>query len=46
MGHWSYISAITKESLKSIDPLAFWTMHEDVALVSAAVRVDAEGYFI
>jgi hypothetical protein len=26
--------------------LAFWTMHEDVALVSAAVRVDAEGYFI
>jgi hypothetical protein len=31
---------------KPIDPWAFWTKHEDGALVSAAVRVDAEGYLI
>jgi hypothetical protein len=29
-----------------MDPWAYWTKHEDDAFVSAAVRVDAQGYFI
>jgi hypothetical protein len=31
---------------RPIDPWAYWTKHEDGALVSAAVRVNSEGYFI
>jgi hypothetical protein len=31
---------------RPMDPWAYWTKHEDGAFVSAAVRVDAQGYFI
>ena len=31
---------------RPIDPWAYWTKHEDGAFVSAAVRVNSEGYFI